>query len=422
MKRMRAGLSFALALITVTSAGACSGSSVSADSTPGTVTLKVNYWGDFGLKELVPQYERDHPTVRIQLNPGDNARQHEDLQKYLVAGSGAPDIAAMDTTYSVSFRNQATKFADLKALGAGKYEDRYLKWKWQETLSPDGRQIGLGTDVGGLAICYRSDLFKVAGLPTDRDQVSTLMSTWDKYIETGRIFTKAEGPNKFVDGAGLLMEAVMQQQPTGYLAQDETLTMDGGVKTAWDTANRVIESKLSANLKPFTPEWNAGMKSGAFATIPCPAWMQAYIQDQAPDTKGKWDIARPPGGAGNFGGSFWTVPAQGKNVEEAYKFVEWLIQPAQQIAIFEAVGNLPSQPALWQDPAIRDARNPFFNNAPSGKIFTESAKNVTPQYQGRQTARVRQEVMNVLDQVQEGKISGSAAWDKAKSVAAKAVS
>jgi cellobiose transport system substrate-binding protein len=420
MKRFPAGLAAVLALATVAAAGGCSGSSVEGGSTAGTVTLKVNYWGDFGLKDLVPLYVKDHPNVRIQLNPGDIAKQHEDLQKYLVAGSGAPDIAAVDTSYTVSFRNQADKFANLKDLGAGQYQDRYLAWKWQETLSPQGRQIGLGTDIGGLAMCYRSDLFKAAGLPTERDKVSALIADWDAYIKTGEQYARASGGKKFVDGAGLIMEAVLQQQKTGYLVPGDTVAMDGGPKVAWDTATKVVASGLSANLRPFTPEWNAGMKNGAFATIPCPAWMQAYIKEQAPNAAGKWDIAQPPGGAGNFGGSFWTIPAQGKNVEEAYKFVEWLIQPAQQLAIFKSVGNLPSQPALWNDPAIRDARNPFFSDAPVGKIFTESAKNVTPQYQGRQIAKVRTEVSNVLDQVQEGKISGPAAWEKAKAAAVRA--
>ncbi|RZU53423.1 cellobiose transport system substrate-binding protein [Krasilnikovia cinnamomea] len=420
MKALRAGLAAALALVTMTCVGACSGTSVGTDTEPGTITLKVNYWGDFGLKNLIPLYTKDHPNIRIQLNPGDVAQQHEDLQKYLVAGSGAPDIAALDTSYTVSFRNQAQRFADLGQLGASTYQDRYLPWKWQETLSPEGRQIGLGTDIGGLAMCYRSDLFKAAGLPTERDKVSALIQDWDAYIRTGEQYLSRSGGKKFVDGAGLLMEAVLQQQQTGYVTPGDILNMDGGPKIAWDTATKVVASGLSANLKPFTPEWNAGMKNGSFATIPCPAWMQAYIKDQAPNTAGKWDIARPPGGAGNFGGSFWSIPAQGKHIKEAYAFVEWLVQPAQQLAIFKEVGNLPAQPALWDDPAIRDARNPFFNGAPVGRIFTESARNVTPQYQGKQTARVRTEVSNVLDQVQEGKIKGAAAWEKAKSAAVRA--
>ena len=54
-------------------------------------------------------------------------------------------------------------------------------------MSADGKtQIGLGTDVGGLAMCYRTDLFEKAGLPTDRDAVSKLWPTWDDFINVGK--------------------------------------------------------------------------------------------------------------------------------------------------------------------------------------------------------------------------------------------
>ena len=58
-----------------------------------------------------------------------------------------------------------------------------------------------------------------------------------------------------------------------------------------------------------------------------------------------------------------------KNVDEAYKLLTWLVAPEQQIEIFKKVGNLPSQPALYADPAIADFKNPFFNDAPVGQIF-----------------------------------------------------
>src|SRR4051794_19255729 len=171
--------------VTLSVAG-CSGEKLNGNSDnaagTGTVTLKVNFWGDFGLDALKTQYEKDHPNVKITLNTGEFNAQHEDLQKKLVAGSGAPDISAIDEGFAVQFRSQADKFVNLLDKGAGSYESKYLDWKWKQTLSPDGKsQIGLGTDVGGLAMCYRSDLFKAAGLPTERDKVSALWGSWDQF-------------------------------------------------------------------------------------------------------------------------------------------------------------------------------------------------------------------------------------------------
>ncbi|MGN9808371.1 ABC transporter substrate-binding protein [Micromonospora sp. BQ11] len=402
---------------------ACSGNSGGGSgSGDGQVTLKINFWGDFGLDELKSRYEADNPNVRISLNTGEYNAQHEDLQKKLIAGSGAPDIAAIDEGFVVQFRGQADKFVNLLDKGAGQYEGRYLPWKWKQTLTPDGKvQIGLGTDVGGLAMCYRTDLFTAAGLPTDRDQVSALWPTWDRFIAVGQQY-KARSGKKFIDSATNIFNPVLGQQPVGFYDESETLKMDGGPKAAFDVAAAMIGADLSANLTAFSPEWNSGFVKGNFAVLACPAWMQGHIKNTAPTTQGKWDVAAIPGGGGNWGGSFLTIPRQGKNVDEAYRFLEWLVQPAQQIEIFKKVGNLPSQPALYQDPAIKDFTNPFFSNAPVGQIFSKTAENLTPQYLGKRNGPTRVAVENVINRLATGNLKGKPdqAWTEAIKEAEKA--
>jgi cellobiose transport system substrate-binding protein len=403
----------------------CSGQELqgggSDDSTTGgTVTLKVNFWGDFGLNDLKAQYEKDHPNVKIVLNSGEFNAQHEDLQKKLVAGNGAPDIAAVDEGFAVQFRSQPDKFVNLLDKGAGSYESKYLAWKWAQTLSPDGKtQIGLGTDVGGLAMCYRTDLFKKAGLPTDRDQVSKLWSSWDQFIEVGKKYVAATG-KKFVDSGTNMFNPVLAQQPVGFYDEQDQLQMEGGPKVAFDVSMKAIDAGLSADLASFQPNWDQGFKKDQFAVLACPAWMLGHIQDTAPDQKGKWDIAAIPGGGGNWGGSWWTIPSQGKNVDEAYKFVEWMIQPEQQIEVFKTVGNLPSQPALYKDPAVLDYKKEFMSNAPTGQIFAATAENLKPQYLGRKNGPTRVAVENVITRVQQGKLKSSAAWAEAVKEAEKA--
>jgi cellobiose transport system substrate-binding protein len=400
----------------------CSGKSLEGggDTASGPVSLKVNFWGDMGLDALKAEYEKANPNVKIVLNSGEYNAQHEDLQKKLVAGSGAPDISAIDEGFVVQFRGQAEKFVNLLDKGAASYESKYLPWKWQQTLSADKKtQIGLGTDVGGLAMCYRTDLFAAAGLPTDRDQVSALWPTWDAFIETGKKYT-AKTNKKFVDSGTNLFNPVLGQQPQGFYDTSDALQMEGGPKVAFDVSMKAIQAGLSANLASFQPNWDAGFKKGQFAVLACPAWMKGHIKETAPDQGGKWDVAAVPGGGGNWGGSFWTIPKQGAHVDEAYKFVQWLIAPEQQVKVFKEVGNLPSQPALYSDAAILDFKDPFFSNAPVGQIFASTAEKLTPQYLGRRNGPTRVAVENVIIRVQQGTLAPDKAWAEAVMEADKA--
>ncbi|MFF0377119.1 ABC transporter substrate-binding protein [Actinoplanes missouriensis] len=413
----------AVGLVAALALAGCSGQSLENGgddaSGDGQVSLKINFWGDMGLDKLKAKYEAEHTNVKIVLNSGEYNAQHEDLQKKLVAGSGAPDISAVDEGFIVQFRSQADQFVNLLDKGASSYESKYLGWKWQASQSADGKQIGLGTDVGGLAMCYRTDLFKAAGLPTDRESVSKLWPTWDAFIETGKKYTKATG-KKFVDSGTNLFNPVLAQQPVGFYDPQEALQMEGGPKVAFDVSMKAIEAGISANLASFQPNWDQGFKKDQFAALACPAWMLGHIQDTAPDQKGKWDIANIPGGGGNWGGSWWTIPKQGKNVDEAYKFVEWLIQPEQQIEVFKTVGNLPSQPALYKDPAVLDYKKEFFTDAPTGQIFAATAENLKPQYLGKKNGPTRVAVENVITRVQQGGLAPAAAWAEAVKEADKA--
>jgi cellobiose transport system substrate-binding protein len=401
----------------------CSGESLEGGNdkaADGQVTLKVNFWGDMGLDKLKAAYEKDHPNVKIVLNSGEYNAQHEDLQKKLVAGTGAPDISAVDEGFMVQFRSQSDKFVNLLDKGAASYESKYLPWKWQQSMSADGKsQIGLGTDVGGLAMCYRTDLFKAAGLPTDREAVSKLWPTWDEFIATGQKYVKASG-KKFVDSGTNMFNPVLAQQPQGFYDTSDQLQMEGGPKVAFDVAMKTIEAGLSANLASFQPNWDQGFKKDQFATLACPAWMLGHIQETAPEQKGKWDIAAIPGGGGNWGGSWWTIPSQGKNVDEAYKFVEWMVQPAQQIQVFETVGNLPSQPELYKDPAVLNYKKEFMSNAPTGQIYAATAEALKPQYLGKKNGPTRVAVENVITRVQQGSLKPEAAWPEAVKAAEKA--
>lgn len=392
------------------------------EATP--VTLTVAYWGNFGFEDLVADYEAANPHVTIELQSGDFDAHHNALQQAIIAGSGAPTVAAIDEGYITGFVAQSDAFVNLLDLGAGKYEANYLPWKWAQAANADGTVvIGLGSDVGGLALCYRRDLFEAAGLPTDRDELAGLIGeSWDDFIELGKQYKAATG-KAFVDNATNILAPAQTQLGTGYawFNRNNELDMEAN-KPAFDTALAVIEAGISANIAPWSPEWNTGFANGDFAVLACPAWMMGYIQGQiSADTfAGQWDVTDIPGPGGNWGGSFYTIPKQGdENTQrEAYKFIEWLVQGEQQIAIFQNVGNLPSQSSLYSDPGIQDFKSDFFNGAPVGQIFTKTALDIPAAiYYAPKNGNVRPAVENVLNDVQSGNVAIADAWATAVAAA-----
>ncbi|MGW0699776.1 ABC transporter substrate-binding protein [Streptomyces sp. NPDC002867] len=400
---------------------ACGGSSDgAADSAGGKVTLTVDLFGSFGYKEagLYAEYEKLHPDVTIkQTDTEDEADYWKSLQTRLAGGGGLADVQGIEVGRIASVtQQQADKFEDLRRHGADKLEDRFAEAKWAAATGKDGQVLGLGTDVGPEAMCYRTDLFAEAGLPTDREELAKKWSTWEGYLELGRQYKeKAPAKSAWLDSVGSLFSIMIGQEKERYYDSSGKLIWETNpaIKAAWDTSVEAAQDGLSAELDQWSPQWNQAFAAGSFATIPCPAWMLGYIKGQAGDGgKGKWDIAKLPGGAGNWGGSYLSIPRAAKHKKEAYELIEWLTAPEQQAKLFRKQGNFPS--ATGAIDQVADAKDPYFSDAPIGRIFGDAAKAAPVQVLGVHDQNVNQQITNALSEIERKGTSPDKAWSNAK--------
>ncbi|MEW2312442.1 extracellular solute-binding protein [Streptomyces sp. NPDC006864] len=397
-----------------------SDSSGSSDSAGGKVTLNVDLFGSFGFKEagLYEEYQKLNPNITIkQSDTQDEADYWKSLQTRLAGGGGLADVQGVEVGRIASVtQQQSDKFQDLKEFGADKLKGEFAEAKWSAATTEDGKILGLGTDVGPEAMCYRTDLFKEAGLPTDREELAEKWATWDGYLELGKEYKKkAPAKSAWLDSVGSLYGIMIGQEEERYYDASGELIYDKNpaVKEAWDTSVEAAEAGLSAKLDQWSPQWNQAFAAGSFATIPCPAWMLGYIKGQAGDGgQGKWDIAELPGGAGNWGGSYLSIPRAAKHKKEAYQLIAWLTAPEQQAKVFQKQGNFPSSTGAIE--TIADAKDAYFSGAPIGQIFGDAAKEAPVQVLGVHDQNVMQQITNALSEVERKGVSSDKAWGTAK--------
>ena len=191
------------------------------------VTLSVGLFGTFGYKEagLYDEYMELHPNVTIEETSIEFEQDYyQALQTHLAGGAGLSDIQGIEVARIAEVtQTQPDKWTDLNELGAGDLEDTFFPWKWQAaSTTSDGAVLGLGTDTGPQAICYRSDLFEQAG-PADRPRGARLAcgrpgttsstsasSTWRTRPRDRRSSTAPSG----------LYNAIIGQSETQYYDED----------------------------------------------------------------------------------------------------------------------------------------------------------------------------------------------------------
>jgi cellobiose transport system substrate-binding protein len=389
----------------------------------GCIVLTVNTFGDVIQPALVADYRKLRPDVKLSIKKSDlDALNGTGLFTQCAAGgAGNPDIAAVEISYSGFWRSYPQCFVDLRSLrnkdnkSANDIKKDYLPWRWEHGVGYNDSVIGIPTDVGGLEVAYRWDLFKKAGLPYTRDAVSKAWNTWPKFIEFGKKYVAKLTPAQrkanvgFIDNVGTIYPAVMNQGTEKYYRNNGTdqglliYKTNKQLKTAFDTTVAASNAKIGTRIGQFSSDWNVGMTKGTFAAMLAPAWMTSYIKGQAPTTKGKWDIASVPGGGGNMGGSQLTIPKGSKNQQEAWNFISWYLAPAQQLKVFQMYGLFPSTPSLYTNRAITVDKDPFFNNAPVGQIYSRGVKKLKPIFEGKLQRCIDMAMGSAISLVANGK-------------------
>lgn len=381
----------------------------------GEVTLRVATFNEFGYEELFTEYMADHPNIKIEHKKAATADEARDnINTRLAAGSGLSDIEAVEVDWLVELMQYSDKFVDLTNEDV---EGRWLDWKTKAATSADGKLIGYGTDIGPEAVCYRADLFKAAGLPSDRAEVAKLLEgDWDKYFEVGKQFV-AKSDAAWYDASDATFQGMINQLATPFEKEDGTpipLDQNTEVKAIYDQIMQAKTDGLSAGFAQWSEDWKAAFQNSGFATMLCPGWMLGIIEGNAAGVTG-WDIADVfPGGAGNWGGAYLTVPTQSQHQAEARELAAWLTAPEQQIKAFKAKGTFPSQVKALESQDLLGYTNAFFNNAPVGEILVNRATAVkSSPFKGPNYFSIRATVTDALNRVESGTDDAASSWDKA---------
>jgi cellobiose transport system substrate-binding protein len=365
------------ALAAVLLTAGCGGSDASDDAAAydpdAPVTIDVGLFGTFGFEEagLYDEYMELHPNVTIkETSVEQSADYYKALQTRLAAGSGLADIQGIEIGFvSDIVTNHADQFEDFaQRENADEVKGTFYDWKYEEATTEDGRVLGLGTDSGPQALCFRKDLFQQAGLPTDRAQLGQLWSDWDGFIELGKQY--AASPTKpadsaFLDSVSSIFSAAVRQGDQAYNDEDgnPALESSDGVESAWGYATAAADAGLSAGLSQFGDEWNSAFANGAFATIACPAWMVTRARARGTSPRCP---ARPATGAAR--GS--ACPARPRTSRPRWTWSSGSPPPSSRSRCSPA--RPTSRPALWR-PRTRRSPTPLTSTSATPRSARSSA-------------------------------------------------
>lgn len=383
--------------------------SCAGTGTSGKIHLTMWYWNRSIDDSLIAQVGKVFPNIDLT---AEKITNYDSKVRTSMAGhNGIPDIVAINSNIATYFPDE-NQFVDLRTLGASGIQSQYLPWKWNLGTSDTGKLIALPMDTGPTALFYRADIFAKAGLPTDPQAVTNLMKTWNDYIQAGvKIQQATAGKVRLTDSIyNSIFQMALAQNALQYFNRSNHYIGDQNqVKQAWDTAVQAQKLGLSANVTPFTNDWNAAMSNSSVASFVGAVWMKEILQEAAPATKGEWRVARTPGGDSNNGGSFLSITKASAHPTEAYEVIKWLENPTNQLTAYKAIQLFPSTLSTLNSPEM-NSNEAFYGGENTNAIFAAAAKNIPNFYLSVEQDTINNEVQNGLQLIALGNKNPDQVW------------
>lgn len=356
-----------------------------SDSSNLSTTITVAGWpsGDDAFKAALDGFHKQYPEINVEFNFTDNSSHHQKLNTELVSGTGAPDVAMINGGYMPQYVNSDALVNLLESpYNADQYKDDFISSEWQMGYSADGSKlVGIPWDIGACTMFYRTDIFEECGLPTDPDEVSELMSTWDGVLQ---IAEAVYIPNQrwFMPDAADLYQLMFYDRD--FYSEDLELHVErDGDLECLETVKTIRDNGWDMNTSMWSPEAYAAYSQGSVACVGTGCWFGGFLKnDIDPDGAGHWACATVPGGIPQCsgGGSFLVIPEQSTNKDAAWAFIQYMLCTADaQNVMFKTVDYLPAYKPAYEDPMYQE-EDPYFGGQVTKAFWTGLLDNVTAKY------------------------------------------
>ncbi|MEY8355188.1 extracellular solute-binding protein [Lachnospiraceae bacterium 54-53] len=353
------------------------------DSNPSEVSgvIEVGGWpsGDDAFEAALDGFNKKYPNVEAELVFTDTSSHHQSLQSALVAGSGAPDVAMVEGAYISQYRD-STALCDLNTLGAADLKDEFVAFKWNQAISSDGkRMVAIPWDLGPTLYYYRTDVFGEAGLPTDPEEVSELMSTWEGVLKVAEAVS-VPGKRWFLPSAAYPYQWMFINRDYYDDKLNLKLERDGDLECL-EACLAIRKNGWDMNVDMWSGEAYAAYAAGTCVSVAAGSWFSGFLKtDIDPEGAGHWGATALPGGmpATNWGGSFLVIPEQSENKEAAWAFVKYMLATTEgQNTMFQAVDYFPAFIPAWSDaPELYTDPDEYFGGQAPNSIATKIAGDV----------------------------------------------
>jgi multiple sugar transport system substrate-binding protein len=348
---------------------------------------------------FVPEFERLHPDIRIEVQQLAWSAAHEKLLTAF-AGDATPDICQLGNTWIAEFTAlQALEPLDAR-IAASAVVDRsdYFDGFWATNVV-DGVTYGVPWYADTRLLFYRRDLLAQAGYDAPP-------KTWPEWLGMLRAIKKNVGPDRYAVLMPLNEFEPLQifalQQPELMLREDGRYGnfRSESFRRALAFYKQIFDEDLAPQVTnaQISNVW-LELGRGFFSFYISGPWNIGEFRRRLPaEQQDTWMTAPMPGpsgpGVSTAGGASLVIFRRSKHKDAAWKFMEFLSRPDIQQRFHAQTGDLPPRRTAWSgDALVGDVYS---------RAFREQLERVRPVPRVPEWERIMEEMRLMAERVSHG--------------------
>jgi multiple sugar transport system substrate-binding protein len=313
--------------------------------------------------ELLPEFERENPGIRVRVQQIPWTAAHEKLITAHVGGS-TPDLSQLGNPWVPEFAAiRALEPLERRLRESSEIDSSVFFPGILETNRVQDHLFGVPWYVDTRVLFYRRDLLAEAGF-------DSIPRSWDEWRTAMVALKQVVGPERypiFLPINEWTVPVVLGLQ-AGSTLLDSDATHGAFAGAEFRRAYRFYLGLFADRLAPPVANTEIANLYQEFARgyvcmyVTGPWNLGEFRRRLPPELQDAWTTSALPGPTGResglslAGGSSLVVYAHSPHQDEAWRLVEFLLRPEQQVAFWELTGDLPAHRAAWNDSAL--ARDP----------------------------------------------------------------
>jgi multiple sugar transport system substrate-binding protein len=352
--------------------------------------------------QLIPEFERAHPGIHVEVQQLPWSAAHEKLLTAF-AGDATPDLCQLGNTWIPEFvALDALEPLDAKVAESSTIEPHdYFPGIWA-TNRVEGKLYGVPWYVDTRLLFYRRDLLAQAGYGAPP-------RSWSEWTAMLAAIKQRQVPGQY----GIVLPAI-EFEPLVALAlqQDDALLRDGGRYGNFQSAGftRALQFYVEMFHSGYAPPpaaadasniWNEFGRGHFVFYISGPWNIGEFQRRLPPQLQQTWMTAPLPGadgpGVSIAGGSSLVIFRNSRNAAAAWKLIEFLSRPDVQRRFHALTGDLPPRRQAWSEGALADDVY--------ARAFRDQLERVKPASQVPEWERIANEIRLITEQVVHGNLT-----------------